>query len=45
VSCAEPVIPSDYRDESGDPKAQYQRVTDEVMRRIASLAKENQETR
>lgn len=45
VSCAEPVIPSDYKDDSGDPKEQYQRVTDEVMKRIASLAKENQEAR
>jgi len=45
VSCAEPVIPSDYEDETADPKEQYKKVTDEVMRRIASLAKENQEAR
>ncbi|MGD8628796.1 MAG: lysophospholipid acyltransferase family protein [bacterium] len=45
VSCAEPVIPSDYKDENADPKEQYQRVTDEVMKRIAGLAEENQEAR
>jgi len=41
VTCAEPVIPSDYRDEAEDAKGHYQKVTDEVMRRIASLAKES----
>jgi 1-acyl-sn-glycerol-3-phosphate acyltransferase len=45
VSCAEPVIPSDFKGETGDEREQYQKVTDEVMRRIASLAKENQEAR
>jgi 1-acyl-sn-glycerol-3-phosphate acyltransferase len=45
VSCAEPVIPSEYKDQAADPKEHYQRVTDEVMRRIAGLAKENQEAR
>jgi 1-acyl-sn-glycerol-3-phosphate acyltransferase len=45
VSCAEPVIPSDYKARAAGPKEQYQMVTDEVMKRIAGLAKESQEAR
>lgn len=40
VSFAEPVMPSDFECEAGDERDQYQKITDEVMRRIASLAKE-----
>jgi 1-acyl-sn-glycerol-3-phosphate acyltransferase len=41
VSFAEPVLPSDFECETGDERDRYQMITDEVMRRIASLAEEN----
>jgi 1-acyl-sn-glycerol-3-phosphate acyltransferase len=41
VTCGEPVIPSDSKVEAVDEREQYRKVTDEVMRRIASLAEED----
>ena len=43
VSFGEPVIPSDFKDESSDERERYAKITDEVMRRIAGLAKEAHE--